>query len=120
MSVVDPSQSQRQPTRAELEEEIATRLDTLRTLGPQYTDSVAKSLLDEIDHLIDAKIKAELPQRRSGRADVAHEKRNMLIAILAFSIPLLGIAGGTAGILGILFISAALMIIAIVAMTHDF
>lgn len=117
-----PSASQRmsQSTRTELERELATHLDTLRDLGPDYTDSVARAFMDQLDSLVEEKVRAELADSGGGRAKVIQEKKKLIAAILVISIPLFGIAGGTGGTVGIAFMAIAMFIIVIVAMTHNF
>lgn len=120
MPAVDPRRSSGQPALPDLQQELATHLETLRELGPEYTDAVARALMDQLNPLIEAKVQLALAERGGGKADVIKEKRGMVAAILGISIPLLAIAGGTGGPVGVAFVAVAMFIIVVVAMTHDF
>ncbi len=114
----DPPRVSRQAAVPGLQQELANHLETLRDLGPEYTEAVAAALVDELNPLIEAKVHNALSDR--GKADVIKAKRTMVAVILGISIPLLGIAGGTGGVVGIAFMAVAMFIIVVVAMTHDF
>ncbi len=120
MSAVDPRFSNRRPGLSELEQEAAIHLETLRDLGPEYTDSTAKALVEQLSPLIEAKVQQAIAGRGGGQAQVIKEKRAMVAAILGISIPLLAIAGGTGGAVGVGFVAVAMFIIVVVAMTHNF
>ena len=119
MSAGDPRINLSPSGLTSLEQEVAVHLDTLRQLGPEYTDSTAKALVDQLSPLIDARVQQALAGR-GGKADVIGERRRMVAMILGISIPLLAIAGGTAGAVGVGFVAVAMFIIVVVAMTHDF
>lgn len=100
MASREPTGSPPQPTsqtRAEVQQEIATRLKTLHDLGPEYTDTVAVALMEQIDPLVEAKVRQILQEQGGGRAEVVSEKRKLVSTILGLSIPLIAIAGGIAG-----------------------
>lgn len=120
MSAVDPRPGLPHANLSEVEREVAVHLDTLRDLGPDYTDSMAKALVEQLNPLIDAKVQQALAGRGGSRDATIREKRTMVAAILGISIPLLAIAGGTAGAVGVGFVAVAMFIIVVVAMTHDF
>ena len=120
MSAVDPRFSSHHPGLSELEQEVAIHLETLRDLGPEYTDSMAKALVEQLNPLIDAKVQQAVAGRGGSQASAIRERRGMVAAILAISIPLLAIAGGTAGVAGVGLVAVAMFVIVLVAMTHNF
>ena len=120
MSALDPRPGVPHSGLSEVEREVAIHLETLRDLGPDYTDSMARALVEQLNPLIDAKVRQAVAGRGGSQSSVIKEKRTMVAAILGISIPLLAIAGGTAGGVGVGFVAVAMFIIVVVAMTHNF
>jgi hypothetical protein len=116
----DPRPPVPHPNLSEIEREVAVHLDTLRDLGPEYTDSMAKALVEQLNPLIDAKVQQALAGRGGSQSSAIRERRGMVAAILGISIPLLAIAGHTGGAVGVAFVATAMFIIVVVAMTHNF
>ena len=116
----------RQPGRAvqtrstPLQQEIANHLAALHELGPEYTDSVAAALVDEMDQQIELKVRQVLAEGGVRQASTLHEKQKFVAMVLALGIPLLAIAGGIAGVFGIVLVVAAIGVLGTVAMTHNF
>lgn len=100
-------------TRAEIEQELSAHLATLRDLGPGYTDTVASSFADRVEQIIDDQVRVHL--KRGGVAKPERETNwarvGIAISILGLSIPLLAIAGGTAGFAGVAVIGVVLLIV---------
>lgn len=119
MTVAEQSQSPTRARKAEIRHELDTHVNTLRDLGPEYTDSVAESFLDRIDQLAGTRTRSEIETRGATQVNKYHEQRKTLAMIFAFSIPLLAIAGAFGGLVGIAVVGGALGLIAIVAITHN-
>lgn len=110
----------------ELEQELNVHLDSLRELGPEYTDGVADAFLQRVDQLIDQRVDERLngmsrgsAARHHGSASkfVAQQSRKdehhgpgLLIGLAAISIPMLAIAGGIAHLAGIVAVCAVLLV----------
>jgi hypothetical protein len=90
-------------------DELRATLEAQRELGPEYSDAVLESFLEHVDRRIDERIRAAAPAKRSRHSAPA------LIPMLALSIPLIAIAGGIAGLPGILAICAAIVLVTVVA-----
>ena len=117
----DPRRTQvAQRSRTDLQQELALHLETLRDLGPEYTDSVAAALLNEIDGLIESKVQQALAAGGAHRSITLRERQRFVLMILAISIPLLAIAGGIGGLVGLVLVATAVFIMSLVAMTHNF
>lgn len=119
MTVAGQSQSPNHTQTAEIQRELDTHVNTLRDLGPAYSNSVAESLLDRVDQLAKARARSEF-STRGATINKYREQRKTLAMIFAFSIPLLAIAGGTGGLIGVAIVGGVLGLIALVAMTHNF
>ena len=119
MTVADKNHSSSPMRKAEIQRELDTHMTALRDLGPEYTDSVAESFLDRVDHLIGTRAKCEIDTRGAAPINKYHEQRKTLAMIFAFSIPLLAIAGAMGGLVGVAVVGGAMGLIAIVAITHN-
>lgn len=119
MTVAEQSQSPTRARKADIRHELDTHVNTLRDLGPEYTDSVAESFLDRIDQLAGTRTRSEIDTRGATQVNKYDEQRKTLAMIFAFSIPLLAIAGAFGGLVGIAVVGGALGLIAIVAITHN-
>lgn len=110
----------------ELEQELNVHLDSLRELGPEYTDGVADAFLQRVEQLIDQRVDERLSgasgrsaARRTsgGGSSVDHHGRKgerpgpgLLVGLAAISIPMLAIAGGIAHLAGIVAVCAVLLV----------
>lgn len=110
----------------EIEQELNVHLDSLRELGPEYTDGVADAFLQRVEQLIDQRVDERLNAgnrraasrhhhsrehfvERQGRND-EHHGPGLLIGLAAVSIPMLAIAGGIAHLTGIIAVCAVLVV----------
>lgn len=119
MAVAEQDRSPSRARKAEIQRELDTHVNTLRDLGPEYTDSVAESFLDRVDQLAGARKRSEIATLGARQVNKYHEQRKTLAMIFAFSIPLLVIAGAFGGLVGVAVVGGALGLIAVVAITHD-
>lgn len=99
MTVTDRGRGRRRHRDLDLQDEFDHHLDTLRDLGPAYTDTVAESLAERVDRLIDQRIEERLP-RKAGRRQWPIERRNLgtVAAILLLGIPLSILAADEVGL----------------------
>lgn len=119
MAAGDSSRSASGIERAEIQSEVDAHLKTLRDLGPEYTDDVANAFMDRIDHLIDARVQQAVGNRRIATVNRHAEQRKTLAMILGLSIPLLAIAGGIGGMVGLIVVAGCFSLLAIIVMTHN-
>jgi hypothetical protein len=90
---------------AELEAVLAAR----KELGPEYEPELVDSFLEQVEKRLDGRGSA-VPARR-------HRERHPAVSIpvvlgsLGLAIPLLGVAGGTAGLAGVLVVCVALVLV---------
>lgn len=99
------------PPSPELQRELQAHLETLRELGPGYSDTVAASLMQRLDRMVDEKIEARLSERNLDRARTPGGPIGMAAVTMGLGIPLTAIAGGIAEEGGILIVWLALVII---------
>ena len=83
-------------------EEARATLEARRELGPAYEDELVERFAQQIE----ARLKERAPARRPADQSTAIT----IVSILA-AIPLLGIAGGTAGVPGVALVCLALVLI---------
>ena len=95
-----------QELRRELEATLAARLETGHELEPQLVERFA----DKIEQEIERRAQELARQRRPGPA---HNAPMIPLALgsLGIAIPLLGIAGGTAGFPGVLAVCIAIVLV---------
>jgi hypothetical protein len=89
-------------TREELQAAIAAR----RELGEELEPHVIDSFVERIERRIDERVRAQVPARHDKRPELA-----LAIVSLGLAIPLLGIAGGTAGLPGVLAVCLAIVLV---------
>ncbi|MDI3340486.1 MAG: hypothetical protein QJR03_08125 [Sphaerobacter sp.] len=100
------------PGDDDLARELSLHLQTLQELGPSYSDEVAAAFVRHIDRLIDERLEARLAAA-SHRLPRARDRRDLgaVAAILGLAIPITAVAGGIAGLGGILLVWAAILVI---------
>ena len=83
-------------------EELRATLEARRELGPAYDDELVERFAKQLERRL------ERPQRRE---KLSSEETGIVIVSILASIPLLGIAGSTVGLAGVLVVCAALVIV---------
>jgi hypothetical protein len=92
-------------TRDELEAAIAARAETGAELEPHVIDG----FVERIEKRIDERARELAPKRKRG------VDTGLALGSMALSIPLIAIAGGIAGLAGIAFVCAAIVLVNIIA-----
>jgi hypothetical protein len=93
-------------TRDELEAAIAARAET----GAELEAHVIDGFVERIEKRIDERARELAPKRKRGGVDTG-----LALGSMALSIPLIAIAGGIAGLAGIVFVCAAIVLVNIIA-----
>jgi hypothetical protein len=101
-----PGMTEQQEFRHELEATLAAREETGEELEPQLVDRFA----DRIEQEIERRAKAH-PQREFPRAGHNAPMIPLALGSLGLAIPLMGIAGGTAGFPGVLVVCIAIVLV---------
>jgi hypothetical protein len=91
-------------------DELSAAIEARRELGQELEPQVVDSFLARIEKQIDARIDERTRNRLPAKQAREHELALANVSILA-AIPLLGVAGGTAGLPGVIAISAALVLL---------
>lgn len=112
MTVTDRGRGRRRHRDLDLQDEFDHHLDTLRDLGPAYTDTVAESLAERVDRLIDQKIEDRLP-KRPVRRQWPIERTNLgtVAAILLLFIPLSILTADEVGLSGMMAVAFAVAVV---------
>jgi hypothetical protein len=87
-------------------EELRATLEARHELGPAYEDALVERFATELER----RLEARLPAQTSRRSLSSEETGIVIVSILA-AIPLLGIAGGTVGLAGVIVVCAALVLV---------
>jgi hypothetical protein len=85
-------------------EEASAALAARRELGPDYEDAVVDAFVDKVERRLEERMKH--PARRDDPPHLA-----VPLGSLALAIPLLGVAGGTAGLAGVIVVSIAIVLV---------
>ena len=93
-------------------DELRAAIDARRELGPEYEPEIVDAFLERIERRVE--------ERRAGKPARAGQGEHpavtpMVLGSLALSIPLLGIAGGTAGLAGVVIVAVAIVIVNLIA-----
>jgi hypothetical protein len=91
--------------RAELEAILAAR----KELGPEYEPELVDSFLERVEKRLESR-RSATPRRRDRQLHPA-VSTPVVLGSLGLAIPLLGVAGGTAGIAGVLVVCLALVLV---------
>jgi hypothetical protein len=85
-------------------EELSSALAARRELGPEYDDAVVDAFVDKIERRLEERMKTA--RRR-------HEPSGLAVPLgsLGLAVPLLGVAGGTAGLWGVIAVSIAIVLV---------
>jgi hypothetical protein len=85
-------------------EELSSALAARRELGPDYEDALVEAFVEKIERRLEERLKA-VPRR--------HAPSGLAVPLgsLGLAIPLLGVAGGTAGIWGVVAVSIAIVLV---------
>jgi hypothetical protein len=85
-------------------EELRATLEARQELGPAYEAELVERFAQDLERRL------QLPQRRHKEKLTTEETGIVIVSILA-SIPLMGIAGGTVGLAGVIAVCVALVIV---------
>jgi hypothetical protein len=99
--------SEQQDFRHELEATLAAREEIGDELEPQLVDRFADRIEAEIDRRASEKAARQRPRSPAHNAPMIP----LALGSLGLSIPLLGIAGGTAGLGGIIVVCLAIVLV---------
>jgi hypothetical protein len=92
-------------------DELHAVIEARHELGSTHEPELVDRFVERIERRIDERIRAGTANR-SGRRD--HETFVITLVSLGISIPLLGIAGGTAGLWGVIAVCVALVLVNLV------
>ena len=89
-------------------EELHAVIEARHELGATHEPELVDRFVERIERRIDERIRAATANRRGG-----HDGETFVITLvsLGISIPLLGIAGGTAGLAGVIAVCIALVLV---------
>jgi hypothetical protein len=93
------------------EQELAATLAARRELGPAHDKELIAGFLDRIEHELDAHI----DERIAARAPVKRRASAIHPGNLALCIPIIAVAGGVAGVVGLVATVIALTIVFVYA-----
>jgi hypothetical protein len=85
-------------------DDAASALAARRELGPEYEDAVVEAFVEKIERRLEARTK-QTPQGRDSYAIAVP------LGSLGIAVPLLGVAGGTAGFAGVLAVCIAIVLV---------
>ena len=93
------------------EQELAATLAARKELGPAHDKELIAGFLDRIEHELDAHIDERIAARAPGQAArVCRASGN-----LALCIPIIAVAGGVAGVVGLIATVIALVVVFVYA-----
>jgi hypothetical protein len=84
-------------------DEAGSALAARRELGPEYEDAIVEAFVEKVERRLEARTK-HAPQGDSYAIAVP-------LGSLGIAVPLLGVAGGTAGFAGVLAVCIAIVVV---------
>lgn len=102
-----------QPDTQELRRELQATLSARRELGPEYDDQFIERLVEKLT----AQVRREVAQAPRPRVPALSSEQRTAIALFSFifGIPLVAIAGGEVGSIGLIVAFLALVLINLAA-----
>ena len=96
----------------ELRDELEATLEARREVGKELEPQLVEQFVDRLEKEIDRRIDERLAERGGRRhTPVYHSPTGMALGSLALAIPLLGVAGGLAGLGGVIIVCLAIVIV---------
>jgi hypothetical protein len=92
-------------------DELEATIEARRELGPSLEPELVDRFVERIEKRIDERIRADTPSKPSNQS---HETFVITLVTLGISIPLMGIAGGTAHLAGVIAVCVALVLVNVV------
>jgi hypothetical protein len=93
-------------------DELRAAIGARRELGAEYEPEIVEAFLERIERRLEDR-GGSRPMRRDREH---HAVTPMVLGSLGLAIPLLGIAGGTAGLGGVAIVAAAIVLVNLIAM----
>ena len=93
-------------------DELRAAIGARQELGPEYEPHIVDAFLERIERRLEDR-GGKAPMRRDHEH---HAVTPMVLGSLGLSIPLLGIAGGTAGLAGVAIVAAAIVLVNLIAL----
>ena len=103
-----------QPSAEHLKSEIQATLEARRELGPSYDEQFLDALVEKLTKQI-AQARQAPPPAPAHNSFNAKQRSDLAIVSLVFAIPMIAIAGGEVGLLGIAFVCAAIVAVNFIA-----
>lgn len=96
---------------ADVRGQLRSHLAALAEMGPEWQEPMVESFLSRLEQRVDEIVDRRVQERL--RDLPAHRKRSVsrLAISLAFAIPLMGIAGGFAGLTGVELVLGAILLL---------
>jgi hypothetical protein len=85
-------------------DELESAVEARRELGPEYEDDLVDSFVEKVERRLEERLKAA--PRKVGPPALA-----VPLGSLGLAIPLLGVAGGTAGLPGVIAVCIAVALV---------
>ena|SRR5215210_7251404 len=98
----------------EIGDELKATLEARREVGQELEPELVARFVDRVEQEIDRRIDERLAAQRHGRGPAPApwgSPTPMVLGSLLLAIPLLGIAGGTAGFPGVLLVCLAIVLV---------
>jgi hypothetical protein len=95
-------------------EELAAAVEARRELGQELEPQVIDSFLEKMEKAIDARVDQRVRERLPAKRERGNGLPYLAIVSLCVAIPMLGIAGGTAGLAGVVVVCTALVLLNLV------
>ena len=102
-----------QPYPQDLQQELRATLAARHELGPEYDEHFIARLTDQITSRVHQEV-ARTPRQRPAALS-ADQRTSIAICSLIFGIPLVAIAGGLAGSVGVIVAFVALVLVNVAA-----
>lgn len=100
----------------ELKDDLIATLGAMRELPSSHERMLIEKFLDRVDESLDARIDARIDQLVRQKKLTKHNPAGVVAAALALAIPLVAVAGGAAGVLGVLFVMVGILALCLAAL----
>lgn len=96
---------------ADVQSQLRGHLAALREMGPEWQDPLVEAFLSRVEQRVDERVDRRVQERLSAMPALRSRSTSRLAISLAFAVPLMAIAGGFAGLTGVVLVLGAILLL---------
>ncbi len=98
-------------SNADVQDQLRSHLAALREMGPEWQEPLVEAFLARVEQRVNELVDRRVQERLGKMSTFRSRSTSRLAMSLAFAIPLMGIAGGFAGLTGVVLVLGAILLL---------